>query len=83
MPTFAKPEDANDPLTVLLLTAVPENEFGNKTLEHLATLLSVSRYSVYKWIKRQRIRPSRVMQVVKIGEGRVKQSDFDPFVYKL
>ena len=38
MPTYEKPEDAGNALQVLLLKAVPENAYGNKTLNHLAKL---------------------------------------------
>lgn len=83
MPTFTNPEDAENELTQLLLRAVPENEHGNKTLDHLATVMGVSRSSVHKWVRRQKMRPSRVVKVVEISEGRVKREEFDPFVYKV
>lgn len=90
MPTFASPESAENELTQLLLRAVPENEYGNKTLRNLALLVPCSRHSVHKWIKKGRIPPDRVMRIVEIGKlevakgqpGRVRREEFDPFVYK-
>lgn len=82
MPTYDKPEDADNPLHRLLLKAVPENEHGNKTLNHLAKQLKVTKWAIRKWINAKKIPPERVVQVVGIAEGRVEQSDFDEFVYK-
>lgn len=96
MPTFDTPEDASDPLTRLLLTAVPENKHGSKTVTHLALLMKLTRAGVYKWITQQKIPPERVMQIVEIsritgyddggkailGDPRVKRDEFDEFVYK-
>jgi hypothetical protein len=82
MPVYSSPERAADPLTVLLLRAAPENERGHPTLTGLADALGVSRWSIQKWIINQKISPDRVMQVVRIGEGRVKREEFEPFVYK-
>ncbi len=91
MPTYMTPEDAENGLTVLLLRAVPENQHGHKTIDHLATLWPISRHSIHKWLRKGRIPPNRVLRVVEIGKlgepkgspGRVRQSDFDPFVYKV
>lgn len=82
MPTFQGPEDAPDELTALLLLASPRNEHGNKTLNHLAKLMGVTKWAMRKWIKSQRIPPQRVVQIVRLGEGRVDTKDFDAFVYK-
>lgn len=95
MPTYKSPEDADSELHRLLLRAVPENEHGNKTILHLADLMGVNRWSINKWIKKQRLGPDRALQVVEIsritgyteggkpilGEPRVTRDDFDPFVY--
>lgn len=82
MPTYATPEDAPSGLQTLLLRAVPENDFGNKTLTHLAATLNISRWSITKWIRKGKIPPERAMQIVEISEGRVKIEDFHPYVYK-
>lgn len=82
MPTYNSPDDADNDLHKLLLTAVPENKHGNKTLNHLAEKLSVTKWAIRKWINNERIPPERVMQVVDLAEGRVSISDFERFVYK-
>ena len=65
----------------LLIRATPENRHGNKTISHLASLIGVSRWAIYKWIDNEHIRPERVKDVVDIAEGRVTISDFERFVY--
>lgn len=82
MSLFENPGDAPDKLTQLLLTAVPKNEHGNKTLSHMAFLMGVSRWAMRKWITNKKIAPGRVLKIVEIGQGRVKKSQFDEFVYK-
>lgn len=82
MPTFNKPEDAENPLTVLLLRAVPPNDRGKKTLTELSRLIRVSKQGVRKWIRQQKISPERALQIVAMSEGRVKIEEFHPFVYK-
>lgn len=96
MPTFNDPSEANDPLTQLMLRAVPENEHGSKTVTHLAKLMKLTRAALYKWIDQQKLPPERVMQIVEIsriigcdeagkpilGKARVNREEFDEFVYK-
>lgn len=90
MPLFSTPEQAENPLTRLMLRAVPENEHGNKTLTHLAHLIGVRRWSLQKWIIQQKIPPERAAKIVEIGKmgepegspGRVTLEEFHPFVYK-
>lgn len=95
MPTYNSPEDAESGLHRLLLRAVPENERGNKTVLHLADLMGINRWSINKWVRKDRISPERVLQVIEIskiegydekgkpiiGKPRVSREDFDPFVY--
>ena len=96
MPVFRNPEDAPTELQRLLLRAVPENKFGNKTIDFLAELIPVNRWSVRKWITNDRIPPERVLRIVEISkitgftkkgkpivgsEARVTRQEFDPFVY--
>ena len=95
MPTYKSPEDVDSGLHKLLLRAVPENEHGNKTILHLAKLMGINRWSINKWVRKDRINPERVVQIVEIsritgydengdpilGEPRVSRDDFDPFVY--
>jgi hypothetical protein len=82
MPTFKRPEDAGDGLTVLLLRAVPPNDRGKKTLTELSRIIRVSKQGIRKWIRKQKISPERAMQIVAISEGRVQIEDFHPYVYK-
>lgn len=95
MPTYKSPEDAPNELMRLLLTAVPENHLGNKTIVHLANLMDVNRWSINKWVAKQRLGPDRVLQLVEIsrimgytkdgapilGKPRVTRDQFDPFIY--
>ena len=95
MPTFNSVEDANDPLTKLLLKAAPPNEDGKPTLTGLCKELKITRWAMYKWINNQKIPPARVVQIVKVsalgrigedgkrevGEPRVKREEFDQYVY--
>lgn len=82
MPVFHKPENAPDELTQLMLTAVPENERGYKTLSHLAKLMGVTKWAQRKWITAQELPAKRAMQIVEISEGRVDIRQLDKFVYK-
>lgn len=82
MPTYSAPEAADNPLLRLLLLAVPKNQHGNKTILHLADLLGVNKWSVWKWVRAQKIPPERALAIVELSEGRVKIEDFHPFVYK-
>tara|TARA_Y100000593_G_scaffold83521_2_gene157529 strand:+ start:31762 stop:32055 length:294 start_codon:yes stop_codon:yes gene_type:complete len=95
MPTYSSPEAVDNKLHRLLLEAVPENEHGNKTILHLAKLLDINRWSINKWVRKKRISPQRVLEIVEVskikgydkkgkpilGEPRVKREDFDEFVY--
>lgn len=95
MPTYDRPEDAESELHQLLLTAVPENDHGNKTLNNLAKVMSLSKWAIRKWINNNKIPPERAKQIVEIskiqgydedgkpivGEARVELTDFHKFVY--
>jgi hypothetical protein len=82
MPVFANPDDAPSELQRLLLTAVPVNAHGYKSILHLSKLLGVSRWSIQKWIMNEKIPPHRAVDVVDISEGRVSLADFSRFIYK-
>ena len=87
MPTFYSPEEADDDLTRLILKAVPENAFGNKTLNNACRLLGVTKWAMRKWIHAQKISPERAIQIVEMSRtGKkkdwVKLEDLHPFVYK-
>jgi len=96
MPTYKKPSDAASKLHQLLLTAVPPNKHGNKTLTELARLTKLSKWAIRKWINNEKLSPERAMQIVNIskitgydvdgkpilGMARVKLIDFHEFVYK-
>lgn len=95
MPTYNTPEDAESGLHRLLLRAVPENEHGNKTILHLAKLMGINRWSINKWVRKDRLSPERVVQIIEIskitgydekgkpilGEPRVSREDFGQYVY--
>ena len=91
MPVYATPDDAPSDLHRLLLVATPENEHGNRSILGLAKLMKIDRRSIGKWVKRGRVPPERVIQIVEIGKtgeprspgGRVKREEFDRFVYNL
>lgn len=83
MPVFNDPEDAPGELQRLLLLAVPRNKHGFKSINHLAKLMSVSRWSVQKWIVKNKLPPNRAVQIVDLSEGRVSLADFTRFVYDL
>lgn len=83
MPVFHDPNDAPSELQRLLLHAVPVNKHGFKSILHLSQLLGVSRWSVQKWIIKNKIPPNRAAQVVDLAEGRVSLADFTRFVYDL
>lgn len=89
MPTYNETNQPEDELHRLLLRAVPPNEHGNKAISHLARLIPVRRWSVNKWLRRQKLSPERAMRIVEIGRigepeghpGRVRIEDFHRFVY--
>lgn len=80
---YSEPEKVEDPLTRLLLRAVPPDEKGWKTLTNLSGRIGVSRPGIRKWIVKGRIPPNRAVQIVDIAEGRVSLHDFSPFVYAM
>lgn len=82
MPVYKKPEDAENGLHVLLLRAVPKNEYGNKTLSELSRLIHVSKWAIRKWINKSKIPPERAKQIVDLSQNRVRLKDFHPYVYK-
>lgn len=81
MATYASPEDAEKELHRLLLRAVPENQHGNKTISHLASLLECTRATIFNWINDDKLPAHRAKQVVELSEGRVTLDDFHKFVY--
>lgn len=96
MVAYDNPQEAVNPLTRLLLTAVPPDKEGMHTITHLADLMGMSRQGIHKWTKQGWLPPERVMQIVEIskiekirkngswvkGEPRVSREDFHDFVYK-
>lgn len=82
MPTYESPDEVSNGLHRLLLLAVPENSLGNKTLNHLAELMTISKWAIRKWINAEKIPPERAVQVVELSEGRVSLEDFHEYVYK-
>lgn len=61
-----KPEQGS-PLKAVLLTAVPTNREGNKTISHLATLLPCRRTALQLWLDKQKIPPRRVNRLLEIA----------------
>lgn len=82
MPIYSTPDSTDDPLTKLLLMAAPLNKDGRPTITGLARIMKLTRWSIHKWIINQKLPPERVVELVRISEGRVKVEDFHPFVYK-
>lgn len=82
MPFFNDPDEAPDPLTRLILIAVPADRFGRKTLTNAARKLNVSKWGLRKWINAQKIPPERALDLVEISEGRIVIEQLHPFVYK-
>lgn len=81
MAKYPTPEDAETPLGQLLLRITPENEYGNRTFTHLATLIPISRNAICKWLSKQRVPAPRVKRLVEISGGSATVKDFEPFVY--
>lgn len=84
---------AEGPLFDLLMKACPAmsrnvagiytpDPDGTKSLGILANRLGMSRWGVHKWLKTQYVPPDKVVLLVEIGEGRVKEADFSPYVFK-
>lgn len=97
MPIYRNPESVTDPFLALLLTAVPENDLGNKTITRLAELVGVTTWSINKWVRKGSLSPKRAKQIVEIsriqsftkggkpilGDPRVTQDQLSPFVYNV
>lgn len=89
MPTYNHPWEAPTELHRLLLRCVPPNTRGEQTISDLAKLFPLSRWSINKWIKHQKVPAERVPRLIEIGKidstdpfGRVRIEDFHRFVYK-
>lgn len=65
----------------LLLRAVPLNSHGRKTIMHLSELMSVTKATIWHWIKKDFLPPERASQVVDLAEGRVTLDELHRFVY--
>ena len=83
MPIFSDLDKVENGLTRLLLEAVPYNVQGYKSINNLAKLMGINRWSIQKWITREKIPPGRAAQVVDLSEGRVSLGDFSRYIYKL
>lgn len=80
---YNTPDTAPTDLHRLLLKATPKNRHGRQTISHLASLLGLTTNGVYMWIRKDRIEPQRVMQIVNLSEGRVSISDFSRYVFQM
>lgn len=70
------------PLGALLIHACPPNDKGVQSIPILARHLKLAPWSLYKWISNVKIPPDRVVEIVKISDGRVSIEDFHPYVYR-
>lgn len=77
------PSAVQNDLHRLLLTAVPADARGEKTIVNLARLMEVSRSSIWKWVTKQSLPPHRAAQLVDLSEGRITLADCSRFVYNL
>jgi hypothetical protein len=66
----------------LLLAAAPPNDYGRKTIMHLAEVLEVSKATIWHWIKKDFLPPERATQIVVIADGRVTLDELHRFVYR-
>lgn len=66
---------------LLLLACPPHPKSGAKSIPVLASRLGVSKWSVYKWIKENKVPSDRVPAIVRLSEGRTDLAMFLPFVF--
>ena len=71
----------NGALHTLLLKACPPDKAGEKSITILARKLGLAPATLHKWVRRMKIPPERVTQIVDIAGGRVTIADFNAFVY--
>lgn len=76
-------DHSENPLFILLMRASPPNKHGKKTIAELARRLGVSRWTIYRWVRAEKMEPENVVRIVDLAEGRVTISDFERFVYTL
>lgn len=69
------------PLHDLLLRACPPNEKGEKSITILAEKMGISAWSIHKWVKKGKIPPNRVKEIVELAPSEVSLADFTAFVY--
>ena len=69
------------PLHDLLLQACPPNDKGESSITHLAELLGMSAWGIYKWIGAGKVPPAQVVRIVDVSQGRVSIADFSPYVF--
>lgn len=69
-------------LHAILLRAVPENQYGRKTIMRLSELTGASKATIWHWIKKDFLTPERAKQVVELSEGRVSLDELHRFVYR-
>lgn len=81
MAAYSSPDQAENDLHRLMLTAVPPNQLGNKTITHFCELLDMSRSAVWKMIADRRLQPAVAKKIVEMSEGRVTLDQLHTFVY--
>lgn len=81
MPAHKDLSTVKNELHGLLLTAVPLDSRGQKTITHLARQLNLSKACIWKWIDKETIPARRAVQIVNLSEGRTTLADFNRFVY--
>lgn len=77
-----KAPDKSESLHQLLVKACPPNTKGNQSIPVLAKAMKLTKWNVYKWIKRGRVPPDRAEQIVKLAKGSVTLEEFFPFIFK-
>lgn len=68
------------PLQDLLLKAAPLDQSGSASIYTLAAALRLNNFTIYKWIKNNKLSATRAREVVAVSEGRVCFEDFIDFL---
>ena len=79
--TILRHKDAG-PLHDLLIRACPPNRKGQKSIPVLAKAMELTKWNIYKWIKRGRVPPERAEEIVKLANGSVALEEFFPFIFR-
>ncbi len=69
-------------LQTLLLRACPPDEEGRTSIPMLAKAMGQSPQSIYRWLERQRVPQGQVLGLLAVANGRVKQEELHPYVFR-